>query len=107
MLLAPVRNARLIVPLSGGGPAFLRRVLHLPTFRSSDIGAFGSPLRNLTVGVAFMPVIFVLATAADMAVGWSFGDAVYWIILTIHTVGYDAIRLVVTREGDLDVLMGS
>jgi Trk K+ transport system NAD-binding subunit len=43
-----------------------------------------------------MMVIFVLATAGYMAVGWSFADAIYMVVLTIYTVGYDEVHPIVT-----------
>jgi voltage-gated potassium channel Kch len=53
---------------------------------------FRPPLRNLTLTIIFMIVIFVLATASYMAIGWSFGDALYMVVLTIYTVGYGEVR---------------
>ena len=55
-------------------------------------GLLDSPVRNLTVGIAYMIVVMVLATAAYMAVGWSFRDALYMVIITVYTVGYGEIR---------------
>jgi voltage-gated potassium channel Kch len=59
---------------------------------------FRPPLRNLTLTVIFMVVIFVVATASYMAVGWSFGDALYMVVLTIYTVGYEEVHPIVTPE---------
>ena len=47
-----------------------------------------SPLRNLAAGVLFMLVVSSAATAAYMACGWSFADAVYMVVVTVYTVGY-------------------
>lgn len=57
---------------------------------------FRPPLRNLTFAVIYMMVVFVLATASYMAVGWTFGDALYMVVLTIYTVGYDEVHPIVT-----------
>jgi len=53
---------------------------------------FGSPLRNLTIAILYMLVVMVLATVSYLAVGWSLGDALYMVILTIYTVGYQEVR---------------
>jgi voltage-gated potassium channel len=55
-------------------------------------GLFDSPVRNLGFAVAFTIVVMVLATVAYMAQGWSFRDAIYMVILTIYTVGYNEVR---------------
>jgi voltage-gated potassium channel Kch len=53
---------------------------------------FGSPLRNLISIIAFMLVVLAVATAAYMTAGWSFEDALYMVVLTIYTVGYQEVR---------------
>jgi voltage-gated potassium channel Kch len=55
-------------------------------------GLFDSPVRNLAFGVCFTIVVMVLATVAYMSQGWSFRDAIYMVILTIYTVGYNEVR---------------
>ncbi len=55
-------------------------------------GLFDSPVRNLAFGVGFTIVVMALATVAYMAQGWSFRDAIYMVILTIYTVGYNEVR---------------
>jgi voltage-gated potassium channel len=55
-------------------------------------GLLDSPVRNLTVGVAYTITVMVVATAAYMAVGWSFRDALYMVIVTVYTVGYNEVR---------------
>ena len=57
---------------------------------------FRPPLRNLSFAVIYMMVIFALATASYMAVGWSFDDALYMVVLTIYTVGYDEVQPITT-----------
>lgn len=52
----------------------------------------GSPIRNLTVVLAFCASVAVVATLAYMAAGWSFIDASYMVLLTIYTVGYGEVR---------------
>jgi voltage-gated potassium channel len=55
-------------------------------------GLLDSPGRNLTVGVTFVVTVMTLATAAYMAAGWSFRDAVYMVIITVYTVGFNEVR---------------
>jgi voltage-gated potassium channel Kch len=52
----------------------------------------GSPLRNLISIIVFMLVVVALATAAYMSAGWSFPDALYMVVLTVYTVGYEEVR---------------
>jgi voltage-gated potassium channel len=52
----------------------------------------GSPARNLTSILAFVMVVVALATLAYMHAGWSFGDAIYMVLLTVYTVGYGEVR---------------
>jgi len=47
-----------------------------------------SPARNLVLGVAYMVVLIGTATGAYVATGWSWGDALYFVIITVFTVGY-------------------
>ena len=56
------------------------------------VGMFGSPLRNLALGISFMLVVIVLATVAYWLAGWSLGDAAYMVIMTVYTVGYGEVR---------------
>jgi voltage-gated potassium channel Kch len=49
-------------------------------------------VRNLTVGAAYMVVVMMCATTAYMAAGWSFRDAIYMVITTVYTVGYEEVR---------------
>jgi voltage-gated potassium channel len=69
------------------GPRAIRRV---PKPRMT--GLLDSPVRNLSVGVAYTVTVMILATAAYMAVGWSFRDALYMVIVTVYTVGYNEVR---------------
>jgi voltage-gated potassium channel len=59
---------------------------------------FRPPLRNLTFAVIYMMVVFVLATASYVSVGWDFDDALYMVVLTIYTVGYDEVHPIVTPQ---------
>jgi voltage-gated potassium channel Kch len=61
-------------------------------------GLFRPPLRNLTITVIYMVVVFVLGTAGYLVAGWSLDDAVYMVILTIYTVGYEEVRPIATPE---------
>ncbi len=55
-------------------------------------GLLDSPVRNLTVGMLYIVTVMILATASYMAVGWSFRDALYMVVITIYTVGYNEVR---------------
>ncbi len=55
-------------------------------------GFAGSPLRNLAAVTAFVAAIVAAATAAYMHAGWSFGDALYMVLLTVYTVGYGEVH---------------
>ena len=55
-------------------------------------GLLDSPIRNLSVGVAYTVTVMIVATVAYMAAGWSFRDAIYMVIVTIYTVGYNEVR---------------
>jgi hypothetical protein len=55
-------------------------------------GLLDSPIRNLSVGVAYTLTVMIVATAAYMAAGWSFRDAIYMVIVTVYTVGYNEVR---------------
>ena len=55
-------------------------------------GLADSPLRNLGWVVAFVAAVVVLAIIAYMHAGWSFGDALYMVLLTVYTVGYREVR---------------
>jgi len=52
----------------------------------------GSPLRNLVWILVFMTGVVVVATGAYISAGWSFADALYMVLLTVYTVGYDEVR---------------
>ncbi len=51
-----------------------------------------SPLRNLTSIVAFVVTVVMLATIGYMRAGWSFQDAIYMVLITVFTVGYQEVR---------------
>jgi voltage-gated potassium channel Kch len=51
-----------------------------------------SPLRNFLAGLAFLVAVAVASVAAYMANGWSFGDALYMVVTTVYTVGYEEVR---------------
>lgn len=72
----------------------LRNVLQsirLKMTRFSD-----SPARNLIYGVAFMAAVVVCATLAFIAEGWSLGDAFYFVIITVFTVGFEEVHPLIT-----------
>ncbi len=45
-----------------------------------------------------MLVVSACATAAYMENGWGFGDAIYMVVLTVYTVGYDEVIPIKTPE---------
>ena len=55
-------------------------------------GLLSSPLRNLLAGIAFLLTVAAIATFAYVGEGWSLGDALYMVVITIYTVGYDEVR---------------
>ena len=55
-----------------------------------------SPLRNLLAGVAYVLAVMAATTIGYVANGWSVSDAVYMVVLTIYTVGYEEVRAVDT-----------
>jgi voltage-gated potassium channel len=56
----------------------------------------GPPLRSLLAIIAFMVVVVTGSTTAYMLAGWSLGDALYMVLLTIYTVGYGEVRAIDT-----------
>ncbi len=61
-------------------------------------GLFLPPVRNLTITVLYMIVVFIVATAGYLYAGWNFEDALYMVVLTIYTVGYQEVRPITTPE---------
>jgi voltage-gated potassium channel Kch len=55
-------------------------------------GLLDSPVRNLRVGGIYVVTVMIAAVGAYMAVGWSFRDALYMVVVTIYTVGYSEVR---------------
>lgn len=47
-----------------------------------------SPWRNLIGGLFYLVGVIILATLAYVLAGWSLGDAFYFVIITVFTVGY-------------------
>ena len=62
------------------------------TIASSADGVLGSPLRNLSVALIFVAVVYATATAGYLAAGWTLNDAAYMVTLTIFSVGYDEVH---------------
>jgi Trk K+ transport system NAD-binding subunit len=54
--------------------------------------ADASPISRLIPIIAFMGVVVIASTSAYMGAGWSFGDAIYMVLLTVYTVGYGEVR---------------
>ena len=59
-------------------------------FMASDV--LGSPLRNLTGALIYVIAVFLASTAGFVANGWSLGDALYMVTLTIFSVGYGEVH---------------
>ena len=51
-----------------------------------------SPAKNLIYGVLYMLVVVAAATAAYVAEGWTWSDAIYFVIYTVFTVGYEELH---------------
>jgi voltage-gated potassium channel len=75
------------VPAVRPRPRAIRRV---PKPRMT--GLLDSPVRNVTVGVGYVITVMILGITAYMAAGWSFRDALYMVITTVYTVGYEEVR---------------
>jgi voltage-gated potassium channel Kch len=68
----------------------VRPIRRVPPPRMS--GRLDSPVRNLVAGVSFTLTVMVVAISAYVAVGWSVKDAIYMVIITVFTVGYNEVR---------------
>ncbi|WP_245302314.1 NAD-binding protein [Bradyrhizobium sp. LTSP885] len=68
-------------------PRQIRRV-HNPRMA----GLFDSPVRNIIAVIAYTLLVMAIATGAYMRVGWSFRDAIYMVVVTVYTVGYNEVR---------------
>jgi len=55
-------------------------------------GLLDSPSRTLALGVAYTFSVMILGILAYMGQGWSLRDAVYMVIITVFTVGYEEVR---------------
>lgn len=55
-------------------------------------GMLGSPIRNLTAALVWVIAVFVAATIGFVASGWTLGDALYMVTLTIFSVGYGEVH---------------
>ncbi|WP_050043877.1 NAD-binding protein [Bradyrhizobium sp. LTSPM299] len=55
-------------------------------------GLFDSPVRNIIAVIAYTLLVMAIATGAYMRVGWSFRDAIYMVVVTVYTVGYNEVR---------------
>ena len=51
-----------------------------------------SPFRNLLLVISAMLVVGACAVSAYMMAGWSLTDALYMVLLTVYTVGFDEVR---------------
>ena len=63
----------------------------MPSFARRG-GLLASPMRNLALGLAYMTVVMALATCSYVLAGWSLGDAIYMVVITVYTVGFDEVR---------------
>jgi len=55
-------------------------------------GLTARPFRNLLIAILFVLGVAIASVGGYMAAGWSFGDALYMVTLTIFTVGYGEVR---------------
>ncbi len=66
-------------------------------YSAQPTGLLGSPLRNLFFAVSFTFAIVVLSTVAYVHLaGWSLGDAIYMVVVTVYTVGYGEVHPIET-----------
>jgi len=70
----------------------LARLRPIDRRRPRRDGWLASPARNLILGLIYMAVVMALATACYVAIGWSLGDALYMVIITVYTVGYNEVH---------------
>ena len=55
---------------------------------STADGILGSPVRNLVGALMFVSAVFATTTVGYIRAGWTVGDAVYMVTLTVFSVGY-------------------
>jgi Trk K+ transport system NAD-binding subunit len=55
-----------------------------------------SPWRNLVTSVIFLLAVMSFGVAGYMGAGWHFGDALFMVIITIFTVGYNEVHPLTT-----------
>ena len=61
-------------------------------FSQGANSVLGSPLRLLSGTLAYVAILFCVATAGYVSAGWPLGDAAYMVLLTIFSVGYGEVR---------------
>jgi len=61
--------------------------------------AVSSPLTRLQVGLTVLGGIFVVAVVGYRLAGWSWLEAMYMVVLTLSTVGYEEVRDLNQRPG--------
>ena len=57
-----------------------------------------SPIHNLIGGALYIVAVVVGASWAYVLKGWSWGDAFYFVIITVWTVGYDEIHPIIGMD---------
>ncbi len=55
-----------------------------------------SPIRHFIFAIVYINVVIAVATIAFEYAGWSLGDAFYFVIVTVFTVGFDEVHPVDT-----------
>src|SRR5271155_4772008 len=81
---------------SAGNKARRRAGVTTPRRRSASESAEAVALRRLGAVIVFMIGVVIASTVAYMTAGWSLGDALYMVLLTVYTVGYGEVRPVDT-----------
>lgn len=62
------------------------------TIEQAAGSVLGSPLQNLRRTLLYMIAVFWLAIGGFVAAGWTLGDAIYMVTLTIFSVGYGEVH---------------
>jgi Trk K+ transport system NAD-binding subunit len=71
----------------------------MPATTRSWVARFAAlPAKNLVVALVYMVVVVVAATVAFVAHGWGWGDAFYFVIISVFTVGYEEVHPILSPQ---------